>query len=111
MQAEFAAAREDARELLGRMAALAAVEADADEAVAVRQRLLERGERRVLAEVAQEAQDQRGARRPSSRWRDVGTRAVRPLITVANGTPRSVWVCGSKNISACTTLSAAARSK
>ena len=28
-------------------------------------------------------------------------------MTVAIGTPRSVWVCGSKNSSACTTLSAA----
>ncbi len=29
-----------------------------------------------------------------------------PSITAANGTPRSVWVCGSKNSSVCTTLSA-----
>ena len=48
VQAELAAAREHARELLRRMAALAAVEADADELVAVRQRLLERRERSRL---------------------------------------------------------------
>ena len=34
-----------------------------------------------------------------------------PLTTVANSTPRAVCVCGSKNSSACTTLSAAARAK
>ena len=36
---------------------------------------------------------------------------ARPSIIVAMGTPRSVWVCGSKKSSACTTLSAAARRK
>ena len=35
----------------------------------------------------------------------------RPLMTVSKGTPRAVWVCGSKKISACTTLSAAAFSR
>ena len=34
-----------------------------------------------------------------------------PLTTVAMATPRAVCVCGSKKISACTTLSAAARAK
>ena len=34
-----------------------------------------------------------------------------PLITVSMLTPRAVCVCGSKNISVCTTLSAAARSR
>ena len=34
-----------------------------------------------------------------------------PSMTVWNGTPRAVWVCGSKKISAWTTPSAAARSK
>ena len=59
VQAEFAAAREHARELLGRIAALAAVEPHADELVAKRQRLFERGERGFLGQVAQEAQDER----------------------------------------------------
>ena len=35
----------------------------------------------------------------------------RPLITVSKDTPRVVCVCGSKKISACCTLSAAARSR
>ena len=60
VQAEFAAAREHARELLRRMAELARIEPDADEAVAEGQRLLQRLEGLLLAQVAQEAQDQRG---------------------------------------------------
>src|SRR6185369_6027627 len=59
VQAELAGAREDAGELCRRMAALAAVEADADELGAVRQRLLEGRHRLVLAQVAEETQDQR----------------------------------------------------
>jgi hypothetical protein len=61
VQAQLAAAREHARELLRRMPHLAGVEPDADEAVAKRQRLLQRLEGLFLAQVAQEAQDQRGA--------------------------------------------------
>lgn len=34
-----------------------------------------------------------------------------PPSTVAKGTPRVVWVWGSKKISTCTTLSAAQRSR
>ncbi len=34
-----------------------------------------------------------------------------PLTTVSNGTPRAVWVCGSKKISAWRTLSACARAR
>ena len=55
---ELAAAREHAGELLGRVAALAAVQAHADEVLAPGQRGLERGEGVFLAQVAQEAQDQ-----------------------------------------------------
>jgi hypothetical protein len=36
---------------------------------------------------------------------------VSPWMTTSKGTPRSVWVCGSKNISTCTTLSALALSR
>ena len=61
VQPQLAAAREDARELLGRMAHLAGIEPDADELVAIGQRLLQRLERFLLAQVAQEAQDQRRA--------------------------------------------------
>ena len=45
-------------ELARRVAALAGVEADADELAAERQRRVERRERVLLGEVAQEAQDQ-----------------------------------------------------
>ena len=60
VEVQFAAAREHAGELLGRVAHLAGVKADADELVPVRQRLFQRGEGFFLAQVAQEAQDQRG---------------------------------------------------
>ena len=60
-QAEFAAAREHPSELLRRVATLAAVEADADELLAIRQRLLQCGERRLFAQVAQKTHDQQGA--------------------------------------------------
>ena len=58
VQAEPAGLGEDPRELLRRMAALAAVEADADEVLAIGQRVVQRLQRLVLAQVAQEAQDQ-----------------------------------------------------
>ena len=50
--------REHALELAGRIAALARVEADADERIAMRQRRVERCERVCLGQVTQEAQDQ-----------------------------------------------------
>jgi hypothetical protein len=61
-QAQGARPREHPAELRRRVAALAAVEADAGELAAERPRGVERGERVVLGEVAQEAQDQLGAR-------------------------------------------------
>jgi len=61
VQAQFAAAREHACELLGRVADLAAVEAHADDLAEEGLGLLQRLEGRLLAQVAQEAQDQRGA--------------------------------------------------
>ena len=103
-ETQLAGAREHAGKLLRRMADFARIEADADELVAERQRLLQRLKGFVLAEVPQEAQDQRGGR-PS---RGASSQArCRPLITVSMAMPRPVWVCGSKNISVCTTLSAA----
>ena len=72
--------------------------------------LLQRREGGLLVEMAQEAEDQlrgdavlRLGLRPCP--------ASSPRITVSKAMPRSVWVCGSKKISAWTTLSAAARSK
>ena len=59
VQTERAGPGEDARELLRRVAALAAVETDANAVLAIRQRLVERRDRLVFAQVAQEAQDQR----------------------------------------------------
>ena len=61
MQAELAAAREHASELLRRVAALARVESDANELAAIRHRFFQRRERLFLAEMAQEAHDQRAA--------------------------------------------------
>jgi hypothetical protein len=61
VQAQLAAAREHARELLGRMADFARIESHADELVAERQRLLQRLERLFFAQMAQEAEDERGA--------------------------------------------------
>jgi hypothetical protein len=109
VQAQFAAAGEHARELLRRVAALPAVQPDADEVLAPGQRLLQRGKGGVFAEVAQEAQDQL---RTEAELGVCARQAwSRPRITCSIGTPRSVCVCGSKKTSACTTLSAAARSK
>ena len=48
-QPQLAGAGKDAAKLLRRMAALATVESDADEQLAVRQRRLERGQRIVFA--------------------------------------------------------------
>ena len=58
LQTQLAAARKNAGELLRRMAALAAVQAHADEVLAVRQGLRQRGESGLLTQVAQEAKDQ-----------------------------------------------------
>jgi hypothetical protein len=106
VQAQLAAAGKHAGELLGRVAALAGVQPDADELLAKGQGLLQRLEGLALAQVAQKAQDQRAgdarSRRASSRAR------ARPWITVSIATPRAVCVCGSKKISACATLSVAA---
>jgi hypothetical protein len=76
VQSEPARLREHARELARRVAALAGVEPDADESIAERQRGLERGERVVLREVAQEAQDQR--RRDAVRRARLGHRVGEP---------------------------------
>ena len=52
----------------------------------------------------------RAAETPSS-VRARSTARDSPATTVSKGTPRAVWVCGSKKISARTTLSALARSR
>jgi hypothetical protein len=109
MQPKLAGPREHLGELLRRIAALAAVEAHADELVAMRHRFLERRERGLLGQVTQEAQDER--RVDAVELPGLRARRDNPSITALNGTPRSVCVCGSKKSSACTTLSAAARSK
>jgi hypothetical protein len=68
----------------------------------------EGGEGGLLVEMAQEAQDQlRGEAFAAAS----SMPASRPSITVSMGMPRSVWVCGSKKISAWVTPSAAARVK
>ena len=67
----------------------------------VRQRLLERRNRRLGAQVAQEAHDQ--LRGDAVAALAVAHRRPQPSITVSNGIPRAVCACGSKNISACTT--------
>ena len=59
MQAQCAATSEHARELLRRVAALAAVQAHANDFVQVRLRLFQRGKGVFLAEMAQETQNQR----------------------------------------------------
>ena len=59
VQAELAATGEHAGELLRRVAALAAVEPDADQKVAVGQRRFQRLEGRLFAQMPQEAHDQR----------------------------------------------------
>jgi hypothetical protein len=59
VQAQLAAAGKHAGELLGRVAALAGVQPDADELLAKGQGLLQRLEGLALAQVAQKAQDQR----------------------------------------------------
>ena len=103
VQAQLAAAREDARELLGRVADLAGVEADADELVAKRQRLLQRVER--FGSRSRDGAGSTGSvRRVHAQLRaaPAAQARCRPLITVAMGTPRAVCVCGSKKISACT---------
>ena len=61
VQAEPAGAGEDALELSRRLPLLRRIEADADEAVAPRQRLVERALGVRLVEMAQEAEDQRRA--------------------------------------------------
>ena len=77
VQAQCAAAREHARELLGRVAQLAAVQAHADDAVQERHGLLQRGKGVVLAQVAQEAQDQR--RRDALLGTRIGAGAVQAV--------------------------------
>ena len=59
MQAKAAGAGEHALELRRRMALLRRVETDADDAIAPRQRLVERALGTCLVEMAQERQDQR----------------------------------------------------
>ena len=54
----IACAAEDAGEFLGRMAELGRIESDADEFMAVRQRLIERALGIGLVEMAEEAQDE-----------------------------------------------------
>ena len=59
-KAEFATARKDPGEFLRRVSQLAGGQTDAQYLVAVRQHLLQRLERLLLAEVAQKAEYQRG---------------------------------------------------
>ena len=58
VQAQLLAARENAGEFFGWMASLAGVQPDADEEVAIRQRLLQGFQGLLFAQVAQEAHDQ-----------------------------------------------------
>src|SRR6185369_7959004 len=60
MQAEPAGAGEHALEFRRRMALLGRIEPDADDALAPRQRLIERALGARLVEMAQEAQNERG---------------------------------------------------
>jgi hypothetical protein len=92
MHAELAGAREHACELLRRMAALAAIEADADEVRAIRQA----SSRVAIARPRSGGAGSRISRavRPSSAGR---ARAPRPALrSPPIATPRAVWVCGSK---------------
>ena len=107
VQAEAAGAGEDALELRRRLALLRGIEPDADEAVAPRQRLVERALGIGLVEMAQEAEDQR-RRHAELALGVLSARAHSPSITVLNGTPRPVWPCGSKKISAWRTFCDAA---
>ena len=61
MKAQFAAAREHAGELFGRVADFAGIQPDADNLVAIGQRLLQRFKRLFFAQMAQETHDQQGA--------------------------------------------------
>jgi hypothetical protein len=110
VQAQFAATGKYTRKLLGRVAQLAAESSPTPMNLSLqRQRLLQRGEG-VSSLRWRRKHRIRLALMPSL-VRASSQARCRPLMTVSMGTPRAVWVCGSKKISACTTLSAAARSK
>ena len=108
-QAEARAPCEHALELRRRVAALAGVEADADEA---RSR---NGSAASSVANASSSERWRRKHRISSDGDAVAALARRPSRRAGrrsrprSATPRAVWVCGSKNSSAWTTLSACAR--
>ena len=60
-QTVFSRSLEDPREFLGRMAEFAGIKANADDLVAMRQRLVERRECRFFRKMAQKTKDQRAA--------------------------------------------------
>ena len=96
---------EDGDEVRGRVAQLGGVEPDRVQHVTVGQGRLERRHRRLGREVAQEAEDEPRRDPEVARRRRRGRWAM-PCSTASKGMPRSVWVWGSKNISAWRTPSA-----
>jgi hypothetical protein len=108
LEAALAAAAKELGELRGRVAHLRAAEAEAQQPAVPGAHVFEQGERLVLAAVALHDHDQARADAVFG-MRAASIAPSTPSITAASGTPRLVWPCTPRNISACSTRSACAR--